>query len=157
MDQNYISILIESLEKKLVILDELKSLSEEQSKCISDEMELDVLDPFIKRKSELIEELEKLDDGFETLYEKIADELKAGKEQYADSIRRMQELIKKITERSTAIQVQEERNRAGMNSYFGKRRTEVKEGRIGTRAAMNYYKVQSGSGYVDSQFMDSKK
>ncbi len=157
MDQNYITILTESLEKKLVILDELKSLSEQQAKCISDEMELEVLDPFIKRKSELIEELEKLDEGFETLYEKISDELKNGKEKYADSIRKMQDLIRKITERSTAIQVQEERNRAGMNSYFTKRRTEVKEGRIGTRAAMNYYKIQSGTGLGDSQFMDSKK
>ena len=158
MDQNYLDILEESLLKKNRVLDELKTLSEGQYECITDESKLlESLDPFIERKGELIEELEVLDDGFETLYEKVADELKTDREKYSDQIKRMQELITKITEKSTASQAQEERNKNLIDTYFGKRRTEVREGRINSKAAMNYYRVQSNSAYTDSQFLDSKK
>ena len=65
MDQNYLDILEESLLKKNRVLDELKTLSEGQYECITDESKLlESLDPFIERKGELIEELEVLDDGF---------------------------------------------------------------------------------------------
>ena len=74
MDQNYLDILEESLVKKNEVLDELKTLSEGQYECITDESKLlESLDPFIERKGELIEELEVLDTGFESLYEKVAD------------------------------------------------------------------------------------
>ena len=158
MDQNYLDILEESLVKKNQILDELKTLSEGQYECITDESSLlESLDPFIEKKGKLIEELEVLDTGFESLYEKVSQELKENREKYSEQIKRMQQLITKITEKSTAIQAQEERNKNLIDNYFGRRRTEVREGRINSRAAMNYYKVQSNSAFTDSQFWDSKK
>ena len=69
----------------------------------------------------------------------------------------MQSLIQQITEKSTAISSQEERNKSKLQAFFGKKRNEVKEGRMNSKVAMNYYKVQSNSGFVDSQFMDDKK
>ena len=157
MDQNYVIILEESLIQKNKVLDEIKSLCEEQGRVIADDMQLEALDSFIEKKGILIEQLEKLDEGFETLYEKVSEELKSGREKYAAQIRHMQSLISEITDKSNAIQAQEERNRSLINNYFGKRRSEVKEGRVNSKAAMNYYKVQSNSSFVDAQFMDSKK
>ena len=157
MDQNYLEILEDSLEKKNKVLSEMLTLSEEQWAIISDDMDLSELDPFIKRKGELIEALEKLDDGFESVYERVSEELKGNKEKYADKIKHMQSLIQQITEKSTAISSQEERNKSKLQAFFGKKRNEVKEGRMNSKVAMNYYKVQSNSGFVDSQFMDDKK
>ena len=157
MDKNYLNILEESLIRKSAVLDEIKSLCEEQSRVITDDMQLEALDSFIEKKGILIEQLEKLDEGFETLYEKVSEELKSGREKYAVQIRHMQSLISEITDKSNAIQAQEERNRSLINNYFGKRRSEVKEGRVNSKVAMNYYKVQSNSSFVDAQFMDSKK
>ena len=157
MDQNYINILEESLEKKNKVLGDMLSLSEQQAAIISDDMDLSELDPFIEKKGELIEALEKLDEGFETVYERVSEDLKGNKEKYADKIKHMQSLIQQITEKSTAISSQEERNKSKLQAFFGKKRNEVKEGRMNSKVAMNYYKVQSNSGFVDSQFMDDKK
>ncbi|MBR1861089.1 MAG: flagellar export chaperone FlgN [Lachnospiraceae bacterium] len=157
MDQNYVIILEESLIQKNKVLDEIKSLCEEQGRVIADDMQLEALDSYIEKKGILIEQLEKLDEGFESLYEKVSEEIKRDREKYAVQIRHMQSLISEITDKSNAIQAQEERNRSLINNYFGKRRSEVKEGRVNSKVAMNYYKVQSNSSFVDAQFMDSKK
>ena len=158
MDQNYLNILEDSLKKKIQVLDRIKELSDMQWNAMSgDNVQLEDFDSFIDKKGELIEELEKLDSGFESLYNKVAEELAGNKEKYADQIRRMQALIREITEKSNSIQAKEERNRDLIGKYFDKRRGEVREGRVNSKAAMNYYKVQSNTSYVDSQFLDSKK
>ena len=71
MDQNYINILEESLEKKNKVLGDMLSLSEQQAAIISDDMDLSELDPFIEKKGELIEALEKLDEGYLLQYTAI--------------------------------------------------------------------------------------
>jgi flagellar biosynthesis/type III secretory pathway chaperone len=158
MDQNYLNILEDSLKKKIQVLDKIKTLSDEQFNAMSgDEVKLEDFDSYIEQKGTLIEELEKLDNGFETLYSKVSEELTGNKEKYAEQIKRMQNLIREITEKSNAIQAKEERNRDLIGKYFDRRRGEVREGRVNSKAAMNYYKVQSNSSYVDSQFLDSKK
>ena len=157
MDQSYLNILEDSLEKKNKVLGEILSLSEQQGTIISDDMDLSELDPFIEKKGELIEALEKLDEGFEKVYERVSEELKGNKEKYADRIKHMQQLIREISEKSNAISVQEERNKSALQAFFGKKRNEVREGRVNSKAAMNYYKVQSNAAFVESQFMDDKK
>ncbi|MCR4618539.1 MAG: flagellar export chaperone FlgN [Lachnospiraceae bacterium] len=157
MDHNYLDLLEESLIKKNRVLDEIKALCDKQGALVSDNMDLSELDPFIEKKGELIEELDKLDEGFETVYDRVSEELKDNKEKYSEQIKRMQNLIREITEKSTAISAQEERNKNLMKVFFGKKRNEVKEGRVNSKAALNYYKVQSNSGFVDAQFMDDKK
>ncbi len=157
MDRNYVIILEDSLRKKIAVLDEILALCEEQKNMLSDDMELTALDPIIAKKETLISEIEKLDEGFETLYERVEKELKENKEMYADRIREMQKMIREITEKSNMIRAAEDRYRELISGYFGKRRNEVKEGRVNSRAAMNYYKVQSNSAFGESRFMDSKK
>ena len=77
MDQNYLDILEESLVKKNQILDELKSLSEGQYECITDESSLlESLDPFIEKKGKLIEELEVLDTGLNRCMRKLQKSLR---------------------------------------------------------------------------------
>lgn len=82
---NYLSILEESLRKKLVVLDKIRAYNEKQYECFSSEMvDMAGFDAAIEEKGKLIEELTKLDEGFETLYANIAEQLKKNKEAYAD-------------------------------------------------------------------------
>jgi len=158
MNQQYLDILEDSLVKKNHILDEIKRINDEQKECLQKEdIQFEDFDEYIEKKAEYIEELEKLDEGFETLYARVEDELKDNREQYADQIRNMQQLIREITDKSATIQAQESRNREYINNYFGKRRSEIREGRRNSKAAMNYYKVQSNTTYTEATFMDSKK
>ena len=158
MKDNYIEILESSLREKNRVLDEIKCLSEKQSEVVSSEsFALEDLDEFIEKKGVLIERLERLDDGFETLYEKVSEEVKRNREKYSDQILNMQNMIREITEKSNSIQALEKRNQAEINSYISKRKSEVKEGRMSSKAAMNYYNAQRNSAYNESVFMDSKQ
>ena len=158
MNQQYLDILEDSLIKKNSILDEIKKINDDQKECLKrDDIEFEVFDEYIEKKAEYIEQLEFLDQGFESLYARVEEELKENREQYADQIRRMQLLIREITDKSVSIQAQESRNRDLINSYFGKRRNEIKDGRRNSKAAMNYYKVQSNSTYSEATFLDSKQ
>ena len=157
MDHNYLNLLEESLIKKNKLLDRIKTLCEKQWEVIRVDMDLSEMDPFISEKGELLDELEKLDEGFEAVYERVSEELKNNKEKHAEQIKRMQTLIREITEKSNSISTQEERNKNLLNVFFGNKKKEVKEGRVGSKAALNYYKVQNNMSYVESQFMDDKK
>lgn len=157
MNQQYLDILEDSLIRKNSILDEIRRINDEQRSCLQNEdIQLEVFDSYIEKKAEYIEKLEMLDKGFENLYSQVEEELKDKKEMYADKIRSMQKLIREITDKSTAIQVQETRNRDLINTYFGKKRNEIKEGRRNSKVAMNYYKVQSNTMYSEATFLDSK-
>lgn len=158
MNRQYLDMLEDSLIKKNGVLDEIKRLNDEQKTCLQgDDIQLEMFDKYIEQKADYIDELETLDQGFETLYSQVAEELSNNREAYAEKIRAMQKLIREITDKSVTIQAQETRNRDLINAYFGKRRTEIKEGRRNSRAALNYYKVQSNTTYTESTFMDSKQ
>lgn len=157
MDKNYLTILEESLKQKNSVLDRLIELSKSQTEVLlKEDAELEEFDTFISEKGELIGKLELLDDGFEELYARVAEELTKNRKQYSEIIKRMQFLIREITEKSNSIQVQEERNKELLSSFFSKKKEMVREGRVNSKAAMNYYKVQNNSSYVDSHFMDNK-
>ena len=73
MIQNYLTVLEESLQKKIEILQQIEQKSLEQSKAFSEgTMSLPALDTIMDEKNELIGRMTKLDEGFESLYEKIS-------------------------------------------------------------------------------------
>jgi len=156
MNQNYLDVLENSLIKKCHILDEIKKINCEQKEALSsNNVQLEIFDAYISKKAECIEKLEMLDQGFEALYKQVEDELKINRNLYSEQIKRMQDLIKEITDKSASIQVQELRNKDLIAEYFLCRRSEIRDGRRSAKVAMDYYKVQSNSSF-ESQFMDSK-
>lgn len=154
---NYLRILEESLVKKSKVLDEISAYNEEQEKIFSgDRADLDLFDEYIDKKDELIEKLSRLDEGFETLYANVSGQLQENRAQYADQIRRLQTLVKEVTDKSVSIQAQEARNKALIEQYFAKQRDGVRKNRINSRAAYDYYKSMSAINGMSSQFMDKK-
>lgn len=156
--QNSLDVLSESLDKKLEVLHDIEKYNEEQRRTFEkDDPDLDIFDQAIEQKGELIERLTKLDDGFELLYSRIADELKDNKALYADKIREIQEKISEVTELSLTVQASEARNKALIEQYFVKKRQGIKTSRVTSKAAYDYYKNMVGVGVRESQFLDSKK
>ena len=105
----------------------------------------------------LIDDLNKLDEGFENLYEHIRLQLLDGKEKYATQIAALQKLITKVTEMGASVQAQEARNKELADNYFLNRKKELKQGRQNSKAALNYYRNMNRSQVVQPQFMDKKK
>ena len=84
----------ESLEKKLEILHRIEQKNIDQHNVLMDpNADPDDFEVTVDAKTGLIEEIEKLDEGFEKLFSQVEDELKINKDRYKDDIERMQELI----------------------------------------------------------------
>jgi hypothetical protein len=69
----------------------------------------------------------------------------------------MQSLIRELTEKSAAIQVQEARNKAQMEQKFSAVRKQVREVRTSQKIVNQYYKNMMKTGFVEPQFTDNKK
>lgn len=160
MQENYIQIMLESLQKKVHILDTISEKNEEQTKIVEAEaVNFEEFDRIIEEKAELIKKLESLDVGFESLYEKVKQELgsETGKVKYQNEIRKMQECIRIITEKSTHIQVQEKRNKQTVEAVFRREKEKIKVGKVGSKVAVNYYKTMNQTNFVTPHFLDKKK
>ena len=156
--ENYVTILEESLIKKMNVLEKIQAYNEAQkSMFMMEEISFEMFDKAVEEKGNLIQQLNILDRGFETLYANVSKELAENKDIYKEQIQHMQELIVKITDMSVAIESQESRNKNLIEQYFNKERTTVKQGRKSSKAALDYYKNMSKSNEVPPQFLDSKK
>lgn len=158
MIENYLGILENSLCKKLSVLDEIAVYNSAQEQLLKKEkLSLEELDENMKQKDALISKLTELDEGFESLYGRIKEQLQADRDVYREQIRRLQELISRVTEKSVSIQAQEARNKKLLEEYFAGERSQLRQGRKSSKAAYGYYKSMSNSNVIPSQFMDQKK
>lgn len=158
-EQNhYVEMMLKSLQKKIVILDSILTECEKQMSIISEEnVEWQNFDECVDNKEFLIGELNKLDEGFTDLYERVKSEFQNHKDRYRSEISQMQDLIKQITDRSVRIQTEEERNRKAVEKSMMITKRDIKNSKATIKAASDYYKVMSKVNYVDPQFMDRKK
>ena len=158
MINNYLTVLQESLEKKNAILDAIQEANRAQSELFkSEKLDLEKFDSYVEQKDGYIKELETLDDGFETLYNNVKQELQQNKALYAVQIKRMQALIGEITEKSVSIQAQESRTRDMITAYFKNERQALGQGRRSSKVAMGYYQNLSKANQEASRIMDLKK
>ncbi|MCH5338423.1 MAG: flagellar export chaperone FlgN [Acetatifactor sp.] len=158
MTQNYLTLLEESLQNKLQVMDEIQQYNLRQQEVFqSEEVDLDRFDEYVEEKGNLIEKLSSLDNGFERLYSKVSKELADNRDKYKDQIKRLQELVTKVTETSVTIQAQEARNKKLIEDFFQRARDGIRNDRKTSKAAYDYYKNMSKSSVVLPQFMDKKK
>ena len=155
---NYLKILEESLRKKLQLLDQIADYNERQREIFrSEKAAFDQFDESIEEKGKLIDQITKLDDGFEKLYAGVAEELKGNKDKYAQQIKKLQLLVQQVTDKSVAVQAQEVRNKELIEEYFARERANIRQGRRNSKAAYNYYSNVNKSAYLSPQFLDSKQ
>ncbi len=153
--RNRLSILEESLDKKLELLGQIQEYNALQEKSFSEgSADLEGFDEAVERKGELIEKLNRLDDGFEALYQGLSEELAKNRGQYAEQIRALQGKIAKVMELSVSIQAQEKRNKKLIEDYFAGQRAGIRKNRRSSKAAYDYYKSMSNSDMP--RFYDNK-
>lgn len=157
MLDKYLKILSDSLVKKIEILTAIESESLEQSELIAKEASFEDIDINMDKKDKLIDELLKLDEGFDAMYERIKPELLANKEKYAPEIKTIQGLISEVMSKSASIEAIESRNKAQMTLRFSTARKGLTNQKSASTAAYDYYKVASKLNVVTPQFLDKKK
>mgnify|MGYP000802223181 FL=1 len=156
--ESQLTILSESLDKKLEVLQKIQEYNKRQEKVFSAEkVDMSLFDDAVAEKQRLIDEVVRLDDGFEIMYEKLARELEGNRQRYAAQIRELQAKVAKVTELSVSVQAQEARNKKLIESYFAQERSNIGQRRKSARSAFDYYKSMSSTGYTQPQMYDSKK
>lgn len=158
MTEGYIQILIESLEKKLVVLDKIIELDKRQLEIATRQpFDMQEYDKSMDEKGVLIDEINRLDAGFTSTYEMIKDEVQANPDKYREKVLVLQDLIREAVDKGNKIEVQEKRNKSAMELAVRTKRQEIRQMKVSTSAATKYYKAMSRINDVDPQLMDRKK
>lgn len=146
MGNSYITALVESLEKKIEVLEKIHVIDEEQLSILKGHpINFDDLDKNDEEKTVLIYKINKLDEGFESLYQNVKGLLQENKAEYANEIRNMQGLITKITDLSTKILAEEARNKLAVEQAFKEERNSIKAQRSGIKAIQSYSQTMKGA------------
>ncbi|MBE5963192.1 MAG: hypothetical protein E7256_17730 [Lachnospiraceae bacterium] len=154
----YINMLGDSLLQKDRMLDELITFSKRQTALLEvQEIKYDLFLEEMQKKQLVINRLAELDKGFELVYSKVSEELKDNKEKHQDLIKKMQELIKCITEKGMQLRNLEQKNKILLDQYLIKERNKIRNFKMNNQAASNYYKSMAKMNASESYFMDSKR
>ena len=158
-NMDYVVMLRESLEKKADVLRVLNIRNKEQEAILKDPNSTpDDLEKNMNMKSELIERIVMLDDGFEQLFNRVKDIIEADRETYADEIRLMQDLIKKVTALTADVEASEYRNKEYAKTRFANIKKEAREIKKSSDVVSSYYKhMMSPQTTADPAFLDKKK
>ncbi|MDE7257689.1 MAG: flagellar protein FliT [Lachnospiraceae bacterium] len=158
MSQSGAQILLQSLEKKNKLLDQMILQNSVQEGILKqEEFDMDAFDAAIDKQSSYVEELDRLDQGFEAVYDRTREELINNKEQYSTEIKRMKEQIQQITDKIVTLNAGNMRNKMLAENQFKKKKREISNGVSKNRAARNYYNNMNNLNYVSSYFYDNKK
>ncbi|SFU66173.1 hypothetical protein [Butyrivibrio sp. INlla21] len=153
-----LDMLEESLRKKIEIMTEIEAENERQKEVLSnpDNVNEDLFDATVDTKGELIDKLVALDDGFQSLFDRVKEEVGSNREKFADQIKRMQALIEEVTAKSASIEAAERRNKKLAETYFDTARQKMNVSKQTSAAAFNYYRTMNNFKDIPPQFLDQK-
>ena len=158
---DYIQIMIESLKKKSELLNDIIGFNEKQHDCVADkkyeEVDWDEFNLVIAQKESVIERIVKMDEGFQSLYDRVKEQLNDDKDKYAEQIRQIQKLIETVTGQGVKITTGEERNRKIIEKLFSGRKKEIKRTRNSLKVASSYAQTMSGDFGMDLSSQDIKQ
>jgi hypothetical protein len=154
--ENYVQMMTDSLIMKKDILEKVIVLSEAQNGILAAaEFDENAFRENIDEKAELIDKIERLDDGFNSLFARVKETLDGHKDEYKSEITVIKELIKSVTELAVRVQAQEARNKVLAENRFAQMRKEVSNAR-NTQAASTYYNSMNKLNF-EPHLMDQKK
>lgn len=137
----YIKILCQSLEKKNEVISNLLEVSKSQNKLTSQTpFDMDRLQELMDEQAKYLEQLDKLDEGFELSYERVKEELASNKEKHKESIQIMQKLIGTIASKTMELQGLEALNKQHMEQKFRMMHEQVKTYHQNNKGVSSYYK-----------------
>ena len=159
MEDNYIIIMAEVLQKKLSVLEQIMMKNDEQTDILKEEQtDWDAFDRNADEKAELIDQMAELDAGFDRVFTKVEPILSSdeGAAIYRFQIKQMQGLIRQITEKSVSIQATEARNKQLVEQRFAQSHKKFGQSRNSSRIARDYYRNMQQTQVIAPAFLDKK-
>ncbi len=156
--EQYLLAMLKSLDEKSSVLQELLKKTARQGELVEEEaVDWDAFDRLVDEKDELIDRLDKLDDGFQIVFDRIKDELAEKKSAYPEQIKEMQRRIAGVTEMATRLISAEADNRERINRRFTAEKKKINMNKTTFRVAASYYNNMNQINLIDPQLMDKKK
>lgn len=157
-EREYLELLIQSLKKKLLLLNQIIVLNQQQKEMLMDEnLDPDTLDVNVREKDELISQVTQLDDGFDEVYAHIADLMKKNHSDYEEELDRMRGLIRQIMAKDASIRTDEQRNYELAQKKFARVKKQIREVKTSQKMVNRYYQNMMQQRQADIQYMDNKK
>ncbi len=155
----YADMMVDSLERKKRILSRLLEQTREQESLLKDEeMDPDRFLEIVKEKEEQIDELNKLDEGFDRLFQSVEREIQSNRSLYKAQIQKMQKLIGEVSEMGIQIQALEHQNSGHFKVYLANQRKGIREFHLNNKTASSYYQNMANVHKPeDSYFFNQKK
>jgi hypothetical protein len=157
MKQN-IEMIMQNLEHKLQVLDKIIEVNVRQRDILAiRQLDVEEYDKTCEEKAVLIEQVQKLDNEFNRLYERIVGELKGNEHEYVDDVTRIQKCIDMIVNKGATIRELELSNKEIFTRKANEMKNDVKNLRANERIINLYNQNVQNTGIVEPQFMDNKK
>lgn len=157
-EKEYLELLIQSLKKKLSILNKIAVLNQDQRAILQDEnADPDAFDINARDKEELIKQIVALDVGFDEVYAHIKALMERDHSKYETQLEQMRELIRQIMAKDASIRVDEKRNYVLAQRKFASVKKQVREVRASQKVVNTYYQNMMKQSRYSPQFMDNKK
>ena len=132
---SYIEILKESLKKKISVLDQIAEQNRIQAELAkATEFDYDVFSKTLEAKEALIKQINALDAGFQSVFDRIKEALQQS--EHKEEIKQLQALVKEITDKSMDIMAQEKRNKEAILNRKDSLKKEVAMARSTNEAAV---------------------
>ncbi len=154
----YLEMLAASLEKKEQVLEAMLELTGQQEQILAEEeLDMEAFDKLLQKKQSYVERLEKLDQGFDQVYQRVREKIQKHPGKYRDRIQEMQGRIGKLTELGVSLEVQERRNKERFEFLVSASRSKIRNYKVSNQAAAQYYRNMANRFQGDSYFVDKKK
>ena len=154
----YLEMLAASLEKKEQVLEAMLELTGQQEQILAEEeLDMEAFDKLLQKKQSYVERLEKLDQGFDQIYQRVREKIQKHPGKYRDRIQEMQGRIGQLTELGVSLEVQERRNKERFEFLVSASRSKIRNYKVSNQAAAQYYKNMANRFQGDSYFVDKKK
>ena len=160
MDQTgtYVNIMRESLERKQRYLTEIWKLTNEQSViATAEKFDEEQFSELVEKKDVLIDNLNEIDKGFSSVYDRVRIEIQRDPVVYRDELLAIQNLIRTCVDLGGRREAEEERNRAVMEQVFSAKFQGVRQMKQSKTVANKYYKSMANGMVNDSLLYDRKK
>lgn len=136
----YVDMMRDALKRKKQILQVLLERTKHQETLLKDEeMDPEEFNATIEEKGTQIEELNKIDEGFDTLFKYVEKEITSNRMAYKEQIQEMQQLIGEVSELGIQIQALEHQNSGHFKVYLANQRKKIRDFHVNNKTASSYY------------------
>ena len=157
-EKQYLEVLIQSLKKKLMILNRISVLNQDQRDILQDEnSDPDAFDINVRDKDRLVSQIVELDAGFDEVYAHIKELMERDHSVYEEQLQEMRELIRLIMAKDASVRAEEQRNYALAQRKFASVKSKVREVKASQKMVNSYSRTMMGQKSGDSMFLDNKK